>query len=479
MSQKVIWTPQPGPQTAFIQCPYREVLYGGAAGGGKSDALIGDFASGIEQYGNSWHGVLCRRSFPQLAEIEKRCLEIFSPNYGQSSYKRSIKTWNFDTERGLSTLKLASIDDEIKVIDHQGQQYSWICMDEATQWPSDAVIEYLINRLRSPKEVEGLGKGSPTYIRLTANPGGVGHNWVKDRFNIGVQDDMTPFTVNSSKGHKYERVFIPAKLKDNLILMKNDPMYEAVLDGIADPILRRALRDGDWNIAAGAAFPEFDPVYHVIPDREIPTGVRVWRSMDWGYDKPFSVLWFYADFDGYIYVINEIYGQGAKVNQGLRQSPERVAERIREVEERYGWDVKQAYLDSQCWAQDGGQTLYHLLGGPKMRWSPWPKGAGSRHTQKQVVHQYLQIVNGRPRLQIFGRCKHLIRTMSTIPLDRRDVEDVDTNAEDHAYDALRGGLAQMHPKMRKKTERNFLMSLDDLEQDTVRPGDSVGGYGSW
>ncbi|MBW2690731.1 MAG: terminase family protein, partial [Deltaproteobacteria bacterium] len=168
MSDKVVWTPQPGPQTAFVICPYEEVLYGGSAGGGKSDALIGDFASGIEQYGGSWHGVLCRRSFPQLAEIEKRCLEIFSPHYGQSSYKRSVRTWNFDTDRGLSTLKLASIDDEIKVIDHQGHQYSWIGMDEATQWPSDAVIEYLITRLRSPKEVEGLGTGSPTYVRMTA-----------------------------------------------------------------------------------------------------------------------------------------------------------------------------------------------------------------------------------------------------------------------------------------------------------------------
>jgi hypothetical protein len=453
-------------------------LYGGAAGGGKSDAIIGDFASGIEQYGGSWHGIICRRSFPQMAEIEKRCLEIFAPHYGQSSYKRSIRTWRFDTAMGQSTLKLASIDDDIKVIDHQGSQYSFIGMDEATQWPSDAVLEYLITRLRSPKEVEGSDQGSPTYVRLAANPGGVGHNWVKDRFRIGHNDDMTPFDVVSKKGHVHQRVFIPAKLKDNLILMKNDPMYEAVLDGIADPILRRALRDGDWNIAAGAAFPEFDPTVHVVPNKEVPSGVRVWRSMDWGYDKPYSCLWFYADFDGNISVINEIYGIGAKTNQGSREAPERVAEKIREIEHRYGWDVKQAYLDGQCWAQDGGQTLYQMLGGPKMRWQPWPKGPGSRKIQKQVVHQYLQVINGKCRVRIYERCKPLIRTLSTIPVDKRDPEDVDTNAEDHSYDAFRGGLAQLHPVMKKKANKHFLLSLDDLESDGIRPGGHR-GFGGW
>lgn len=382
---------------------------------------------------------------------------------------------------GEATLKLSSIDDEIKVIDHQGHQYSWIGMDESTQWPSDAVLEYLLTRLRSPKEVEGLGRGAPTYVRLTANPGGVGHNWVKDRFRIGIGEDMSPFEVKDSKGRSYQRVFIPARLKDNLILMKNDPTYESMLDGISDPILRRALRDGDWNIAAGAAFPEFRPDIHIVNRTEVPDGVRIWRSCDWGYDKPYCVLWFYADFDGNVYVINELYGQGPKVNKGSREDPEAVAARIKEVEIRNGWDVKHGFLDSQCWAQQGGRTIAQMLThspSGKLFWRPWPKGPGSRKIQKQVVHNYLRVINETSRLFFYARCKHLIRTISTVPLDIRDPEDVDTNSEDHAYDALRGGLAELHPSMKKRAERNFLMSLDDLE-DSVRPGDSVGGYGGW
>lgn len=464
---KVIWTPQPGPQTAFLMCPYKEVLYGGAAGGGKSDALIGDFSAGVEQFGGAWHGVLARRSYPQLAEIEKRCLEIFGPHYGSDSYRRSTKTWWFRTEKGLSSLKLASIDDDIKVLDHQGQQYSWIGMDEATQWPDDGVLEYLRTRTRSPK-------GSPTYIRLTANPGGVGHDWVKRRFRIGEVEPMQGFEFRDSKGNAFRRVFIPAKLSDNIILMKNDPAYEGMLDGIADPVLRRALRDGDWDIAAGAAFSDFNKDVHV-QEFEVPPGVRLWRSCDWGYDRPYGCIWFFENFDGVVHIPNELYGMGAKPNVGVRHAPDLVADKIAEIELRNQWEVYEAYLDPQCWAQEGGETIFQMLGGHKMRWRPWPKGPGSRYIQKQLVHKYLQITNGEPRIKIHPRCKHLIRTMISLPLDRRNPEDVDTHAEDHLYDALRGGLSGHRPQPRRNANRNILMDYDD----DARMGEPRMSYGSW
>ena len=141
MSQ-VIWMPQPGPQTAFVSCPYEEVLYGGSAGGGKSDALIGDFSAGIEQWGGAWHGVIARRTFPQLAEIEKRCLEILSPHYGASSYKRSTHTWHLPTSKGESTLKLAAIDDEIKVMNAH-DDVKWVPVEELLDYdlaPADVPI---------------------------------------------------------------------------------------------------------------------------------------------------------------------------------------------------------------------------------------------------------------------------------------------------------------------------------------------------
>ena len=473
--EKVIWTPQPGPQTAFALCPYREAFYGGAAGGGKSDALIGDFAAGIEVYGSAWHGLIARRSFPQMVEIEKRCYEIFSPHYGPNSYKKSERTWYFKTANGLSTFKLASIDDYVRALDHQGQQYSWIGFDELTQWPDDECFEYLLTRMRSPK-------GSPTYIRAAGNPGGVGHDWVKKRYRIDEHPAMTPFEVQDSKGRTYQRVFIPAKLRDNLILMKNDPMYESVLDSIADPVLRRALKDGDWSVAAGAAFPEFNPDTHVRAAPEVGRGQRVWRACDWGFEKPYAVLWFWCGMDGTVWVLRELYGGSAlKSNQGLRHSPETVWNKIQQIEKSMGWDVKEAYLDPQCWMQDGGRTIYDELGGAKMHWQPWPKGPGSRVIQKQVVHQYLMTRNGKPTLLIDPSCRNLIRVLGQIPLSRKNREDVDSDAEDHVYDALRGGLARMQPDMRKAFQQNnFLMSLDDLDGgDMQRHPVRKNRFGGW
>jgi len=461
----------------FLTCPFEEVLYGGSAGGGKTDALLGDFISGIEQYGDAWHGLICRRSYPMLREIEKRALEILSPHYGASCYKRGDKIWRIPTAKGESTLKLASIDDEIKVIDHQGQQYSWIGMDEATQWPNDAVIEYLITRTRSPK-------GSPTYIRLTANPGGVGHQWVKERFGIGRVTEMTPFKVEARPREGREaafiqRVFIPAKVTDNAILMKNDPTYIDKLNNIADPILRKALFEGDWDIVAGAAFPEFSLEHHVCEPFEIPQGSRVIRSMDWGFVKPYSCQWQYVNFDGRTYVIRELYGKGIRAGEGSRENCEQVWDKIRSIELDMGWDVKQAFLDPQCWAEHGGESEYDLLGGARARWQPWPKGPGSRRQHKQMVHELLKVVNGESRIQIFSHCQDLIRTLGTLPIDPRNPEVVDTDSEDHSYDAFRGMNATRAKFNRFGQAGRELEFFDNLAPQQASGPSSHRGYGSW
>jgi len=473
MSEHVVWMPQPGPQTAFVRCPYEEVLYGGAAGGGKSDALIGDFGSGIERWGSAWHGLIARRTFPQLAEIEKRCLEIFSPHYGQASYKRSTHTWHFQTDNGESTLKLAAIDDEIKVIDHQGQQYSYVGIDEATQWPTDGVLEYLVTRTRSPK-------GSPTYFRLTANPGGVGHEWVKSRFRIGQVAPMEPFEVEGPAREgvvpMIKRVFIPARVTDNLILMKNDPTYIDKLNGIADPTLRRALFEGDWDVVAGAAFPEFSREHHVVKPFDTH-GMSVVRGLDWGFEKPFACLWQITDNNGVTFIIKELYGSGSKPGLGNRMAPEQVWERIQAIEKDMGWAVSQAWLDPQCWADHGrGVSEFQLLGGPKARWRPWPKGKNSRRQHKLMVHEMLKVVNGESNTRFFDDCYHTIRTFGTLPIDQRNIEDVDTHAEDHAYDAFRG----MNAKRAKFNKlRKTGQELDFFDNMLVSTAPTRRGYGGW
>lgn len=465
----VIWTPQAGPQTAFIRCPFKEVLYGGAAGGGKSDALLGDFASGIEQYGGAWRGILIRREYKQLEELESRALEIFSPHYGLASYKKGSNTWYFNTAKGVAQLRLRAIADDRDVLKHQGHQFSWIGIDEAGHFPSDYVLEYLLTRLRSPK-------GAPTYVRLTANPGGIGHSWLKERFRIGVHPAMGPFDLPATaSGDVSQRIFIPAKLTDNRILMENDPTYADRLDAIADPILRRALRDGDWDIVSGAAFPEFRKDVHVVDNHVVPDGAVIWRSMDWGYNKPFACLWGYADFDGSVNVCGEYYGCGIKPDTGVRMDPEQVAERVRRVEEVNGWSVREAYLDPQCWAQHGGATIFEQLGGHKMRWKPWSKEHNWRRNKKQLLHSYLRVINGESRLTIQKRCTHLIRTLGILPLDERNPEDVDSRSEDHLYDALCGLLSKNVPTKEQIIRRN----LDEWEWARRETSGTQRKYGGW
>lgn len=414
-------------------CPCDEILYGGARGGGKSDWLLGEFIRNVEEYGVGARGIIVRKSFPQLEEIESRLLMLLGPHYGYNAYRRGSKTWYLPTVNGTAELRLRAIEERDDVLKHLGHQYNFIGVDELTLFPDEYVLEQLKTSLRSPY-------GAPCYVRLTTNPGHIGHDWVKKRFRIGIVPPMQPFKVDVPGGPSYTRVFIPAKVDDNKILMRNDPHYKARLQAIPDPLLRRAYLMGDWNIALGAAFPEFNPEIHVIPTFDVPTSVRVWRAMDWGYAKPYACLWFF-EMDGNIYVCGELYGMGAKYNEGARHDPDVVWQKIVAKEAAMGVlsRVRPSYLDPQCWAKHGNTTIVKLLGGSR-NWTPWHKSDESRTNQKMNVHQWLRVVNGESRLKVMDCCTNLIRIMGSIQTDPKNPEDVDTDGEDHIYDALRAGL---------------------------------------
>lgn len=450
MSRQVAWRPQPGPQTDMLTCPFFEILYGGAAGGGKTDALLGDYAAGIEAYGSAWRGVIFRRTYGMLEEIETRALEIFSPVYGDKCYSVGKRTWTFPSG---ATLRLRFLDDPKDTLQYQGKQYNWVGFDELTQWPTDYEYDYILSRTRS-------AQGAPTYFRSTSNPGGPGHGWVKKRF-IDCSPPRVPYITwgKDIDGNpvKRARVFIPAKLSDNKILVRNDPTYYDKLNQLSDPIMRAALRDGNWDVFQGMAFSEFDRNVHVIPRAPVPEGVSMWRACDWGFDKPYCVLWFYADFDGNVIVFNEMYGAGERAGMGTKTAAVDVRAAIESFEGMNNLWVPMGYLDPQCWAaHDEVNSIYHNLGGTSLNWHKWEKGPGSRVIQKQTVHEYLRVVNGQSRLKIMDNCVHLIRTLPALPLDPSNSEDVDSSAEDHAYDALRGGLVR---KVLTREERRRVNTL--------------------
>ena len=449
----------------MLSCPYPEILYGGAAGGGKTDALLGDFASGIDRWENLWQGVIFRRSFPQLEEIERRSLEIFGPAYGAACYSIGNKQWNFPNG---AKLRFRFLNQDKDTLNHQGQQYSYIGFDELTQWPTNYCYNYMWSRLRSPG-------GAPCFVRSTTNPGGPGHNWVKAHWRI---DEVTPKTPLYGSvqhdGTRRTRVFIPAKVQDNQILMINDPGYLDRLGELSDPTLISALRDGRWDIFAGQAFPEWDPAVHVIKNGKVPDGVMMWRACDWGYEKPYCVLWFYADYDGNVTVCNELYGKGDG-DKGTRTPASVVRDMIETVESENQWWVPVGYLDPQCWAQHDDQPcVFDRIGGHQLNWQPWAKGPNSRINQKMVVHDYLKIVNGKARLRFMERCKHTIRTFPGLPTNPLKPEDVDTTAEDHGYDTVRGGLIK---KVSTRKERRRIYNIRSRHK--ARRQRTVGRYGGF
>ncbi len=363
------------------------------------------------------------------------------------------------------------LDKRKDVYQYQGHAYTYVGWDELTQWPDDFAYNYLFSRVRS-------AKGAPCYIRATSNPGGVGDGWGRCRV-IGPAPAMTPIREigydNDGKEVERMRVFIPAKLADNQILMKADPMYMDRLDQLSDPVLRSALKDGNWDVFSGQAFTEWDHDIHVTESRMAPEGVTMWRSCDWGYEKPYCVLWFYADYDGNITVFNEIYGDGGKSNQGSREPASVVREKIEAFEAENNLWVPIGYLDPQCWAaHDSGPSIAENLGGTHLNWQPWSKGPNSRRIQKQVVHDHLKVVNGKSRLRIMDRCTNLIRTMPSLPLSERDHEDIDTDSEDHAYDTLRGGLVK---KVLTRDERRRVHNLrQKVRRKRIRYTGTYGGY---
>lgn len=462
--QEVIWKPQPGPQTLMLSCPFEEVLYGGAAGGGKTDALLGDYAAGIERYGRAWKGVLFRLSYPMLDEIENRSLEIFGPAYGEKCYSLGNKEWTFPNG---AILQFRHLEKHKDTLNYQGQQYAWVGFDELTQWPDDYCYMYMFSRQRS-------AKGAKCYTRATTNPGGPGHGWVKARF-IDPRPPMVPIEEEVD-GQLERRVFIPAKVTDNRILVENDPRYISRLKKMSDPTLRSALLDGNWDIFAGQAFPEWNPRIHTIESHAVPEGVTVWRAMDWGFEKPYACLWFYADYDGNVIVCNELYGMGEMPNTGSREPASVVAEKIETIEKEHGWWVEQGFLDPQCWAAHNSDdpSIYDRLGGSRLGWQPWSKGPQSRKNHKSVVHDYLKITNGKSRLRIMRRCRHFIRTFPAIPLSDSDPEDVNTDSEDHLYDALRGGLVK---RIMTREERDRINNIRTRYR--AKRSRMTGRYGAW
>ena len=407
----VIFSPNEGPQTDFLAAPETDVLYGGAAGGGKSYAMLVDplrFA-----HRAAYRALILRRSMPELRELIDKSRELYPKAFPGSRFREVEKIWTFPSG---AKIEFGFLERDADVYRYQGQAYSWIGFDEITHLSTEFAWNYLSSRLRT------TDPDITPYMRCTANPGGVGATWVKKRY-VAPSIPNESFTGNDGLTRK----FIPARLEDNPYLAK-DGRYEQMLNALPD-VQRKQLLEGNWDITEGAAFTEFDIDTHVITPFEIPIGWERLKGIDYGYASESACVWACIDpTDGTLIIYRELYRKGLT---GVD-----LADLITKMELADPWSV-QGVLDTAAWSRTGttgptvGETLQRA--GHKLR-----RADKNRVQGKIQIHEYLKVQNtGRPKLQIFNTCPNLIKELQSIPLDKSNPEDVDTNAPDHAYDALR------------------------------------------
>lgn len=438
------WKPNRGPQAAFLMCPVPEILYGGAKGGGKSDAIGPWAVRHVKMYGQHATVLILRETMPQLRDLIRRvrphCLRE------GARFNKVEKTWVFPNGGQIVFGHLSEGCDP-----YWGQEYSAIVVDEVTRClPTEVDYLELLGSLRN-------SHGVPCSVVLTSNPGGKGHEWVKARFM-----NVPPLTVQGDPATGLERVFIPASLRDNRHLPAS---YRAQLEQLPDAE-RRAFLDGDWAAFEGQVFKLTDAhklnwerfnALHGLPseNRAIPASWNRYRSYDHGYARPGACYWYAVDPDGRAYVYREYYtvardSRGATIpNEGARHEPRHVARRIAELSEgeRYqaSWTGPDLFFEVRQ-DQAGGIKISSHFEAEKLFFTAWRANAGSRLAGKQALHQRLSIQpDGLPALMfIEPECPHAIRTLATLDYDERDPEQVDTDGEDHAYDSL-SGFCKMQP----------------------------------
>jgi hypothetical protein len=440
-------------QTDAFESFATEILYGGAKFGGKSFLMRYAFimwclaAPGLQCY-------LFRKHYKELVLNHMKGPMGFRDMLGPLSQKGVCVVLEKEIRfNNGSRIELNHMQSDKYLQQWQGIDIHVLGIDQLEQF-SEAAYRFLRANVRfgkwqPPPHMVGL---FPRILN-SANPGGISHQFVKDTF-IGRPSENRAYKLYQADGNL--RQFIPARAEDNPALHA-DPGYLQRLEGLGNPELVRALREGDWEVVAGSMFGYVWRNHrHVIDSFPIPVDWEIWRGGDDGFQSPASVHWLTRDpDDGTFYVIDEIYG--------TQMLPEPLARRICGVDMRIELDFGdrtvlandlplQGALDSAAFSDTGtgkrsrgGQMNEHGA-----RWHKVEKPVGSRVMRCQMMHQLLaenprsnrRDKDGKrmPGLIFFKRCAKAIETIPTLPISQNNPEDVDTGAEDHAFDSVTYGL---------------------------------------
>jgi hypothetical protein len=454
-----VWAAQAGSQVLFLSCPIFECLYEGTRGPGKTDALLADFCQHVGQgFGAAWRGILFRATYPELADVVAKSKAWFGLWFPGAKFNESEYVWSFPGGEQLLLRHMAKPDDYKK---YHGHAYPWIGWEELTNWATSDCFKLMFSCCRSSTP------GMPRKVRATTNPYGKGHNWVKERYQLPHMRGK----VIRTEGEP-DRIALHGNIVENRILLDADPGYiDRIRAAAANPQQVEAWINGSWDITSGGMFDDlWKNSVHTVPRFLVPRSWAVDRSFDWGESKPFSVGW-WAESDGTelllpgggkiytvrgdLFRIGEWYGcRKGEENKGLRMLATDIAEgiKLREMSMGLAGRVKPGPADSSIFDEENGMCIAKDMAKRGVKWEKADKGPGSRKQGWQQIRKRLSgAANldeegkrrlGRPReapgLFVVGEaCPNFMRTVPHITRDDKDLDDVDTQVEDHIADETR------------------------------------------
>lgn len=436
---EVAWKPQLGPQSAAIRAAFvDELFYGGAAGGGKSDFLLGDYLTDVFQ-GPAWQGVLFRRSYPALDELVHRSHQIFPLTGGK--WKAGAYQWIWPNGAMLRFRHMENVFDFTKYLGHS---WSWIGFDELPEWEDLACYNRTKSRLR--------GVAKHKRMRATGNPGGPGHHAVQSYFNIPNEPlALDNIEVSRDEATGMSRMFIPARVQDNKILLDSDPQYVLRLKGVGDPELVKAWLEGDWRALIGGFFNWVEQDIYCDPYMISPDW-PLFAAIDYGEYAPCCCLLLTVDFDERVYVVGEYYqpersahenAQGIlEMIQGCVFTRGRMPDRIYAPHDM--WIRRRLDEDSSNMACDifmeAGLSLTKAAVGREAKINGW-----------RIINTALH----RQFLKVFRKqAPNLMRTAPQVTRDDKNREDIAPRSEDHALDALRYGMLHIYTPTEAPSKQN-------------------------
>ena len=409
-------------QDQFLRMRQHILGYGGARGGGKS-WIVRQKAIDWSLYYKGLKTLIVRQSYPEL--LANHIEPIVSSTASFAKYNSVDKVVRFPTG---SKIYFRYCRNEADMQHVQGHEYDLICIDEAGNIPETCIKMFIAcNRGTN---------GLPKHMILTFNPGGRSHAYLKRVF-------VDRQFVEGENPDDYG--FVQALVQDNTVLMERQPEYIKSLEVLPEK-LKRAWLYGEWDVFAGQFFEDYvdtekeDRLWtHVIPPFAPPAHWKLWRSYDYGFNKPFAVQWWAIDTDGIMYLILEMYGCGAEPNEGIHWNADKQFSEVARIEREHPYlrgRKIQGIADPAIWSKEStGFSIADTAAKHGVYFSP---ANNDRINGWAQCHNRLAFnANGKPGMYVFSHCKGFRRTIPTLLYDENKPEDLDTEGEDHEADAWR------------------------------------------